>query len=277
MKFQMEFNFFMIFILNLFFLPNIYTIKSNSLNSINDDFINLKANNLYEQKELKITDYYFYQEIILVKDENYDITFERSFRNYDILLTILGNSLSDFEIKAYYNGWPAGETTLKIKKYFYNGYAIILKNTIDCKKLRLQLSLSKIEKESINIRARPINKKNQFVIQNNHTDIILGEETIQEECFKLYIPKEEDNDTDIDSNEEFFLEENLLALKFLTYTQNIVATLKEGVLNEDKIINIDKVWDTAIIEDYQYSEICFKLKDNSINYGSLSFEILKFS
>ena len=277
MKFQMEFNFFMIFILNLFFLPNIYTIKSNSLNSINDDFINLKANNLYEQKELKITDYYFYQEIILVKDENYDITFERSFRNYDILLTILGNSLSDFEIKAYYNGWPAGETTLKIKKYFYNGYAIILKNTINCKNLRLQLSLSKIEKESINIRARPINKKNQFVIQNNHTDIILGEETIQEECFKLYIPKEEDNDTDIDSNEEFFLEENLLALKFLTYTQNIVATLKEGVLNEDKIINIDKVWDTAIIEDYQYSEICFKLKDNSINYGSLSFEILNFS
>ena len=259
MKIQKK-NYLIIFVIFLSLLSCILGIKSNSLNVTNDKQITFRAFNSNDDFELTINSINFVNEIILDRSKKFNIYIKKDLiKSGNFLLTILGNSLTNFEISSFNGDFQ--EIDLPISKYFYNGYAIIINE--ECFKkiseIRLELHLLQLDIELIYIKARQISKRSQIVTSNNHIDVVLVKSILREECFSIKTNKE---------NEYVF--------KFLTYTKNIKAIFQKDIVNSE-LFEINKESMTYNIKGNQYNEICFSLNENSEVSGSLSFEMLNLS
>ena len=222
-----------------------------------------KNNQLYQSSRLTVTDNYS-KEIVLNKDGISLILkysdFKRSIKKNKYILTIFGNSLTNFDITSY-DDETDEQIFLPIKKYLYNGYILIIDSDMFSYEddIRLELNLhEQFMKELIYIGTRRINNNRMQIEENDHHDVILNE-NIEEDCFKL----------------DHLSNKNRYSLEFLTYTKNIWASLYYDYnYKEKKIININDESMTFIIEPYfNYDEICFTLDKNE-KEGSLSFELI---
>ena len=231
------------------------------------DFPELNKDNKYplraSQDEITIKSNKFYDEIVLEKKKKFTIHFDEDSIEANALLTILGNSLANFEIIAYnYENRRQVKVELPIEKYFYNGYGLIIDEKILDKynNLRLELELLEYDSELIYIRTRPIKKKAQSISPNDHIDIILKQKDFDKECFTIF-----------NLNEL-----NIYVLKFLTYTQHIKVLLQNGTIDEE--FEINKEYMTYIIKNKEYDKICFELNgNNETNKASISIELLNLN
>ena len=262
MKINLQLNYIIIYFYFITIIPNILGIKTNILNS-------LKASG----NELTIKGENFYDEIIIEQKRKINLYFDEDSFDMDdeYLLTILGNSIINFDVLPYNNDKDENPKVinLSIKKYFYNGYAIILNENIfdKYKHLRLELNLLESESELIYLRLRPILKKKKTISPNNHIDIILEKDDYEEECFFIN-----------DSDDIDYFDTNLsvvFLLKFLSYTKNMKAKLESYKGKTE--IEINKESMTYSIKQNEYNRICFYLNGNNEIRGGLSIEFLNLN
>ena len=234
----------------LLVFQNIFAIKKNSYSKkakFSIDNSNSKRNSiLFSPKELTIKGNEFDEELILTRKDVYNLYIdEDSIDDDDIILTILGNSITNFKI-----------TPIIINRKMLNSFD----------SLRIQLKLIQSDTELIFIKTRKINKKGQSIYPNGQIDIILKKNGFDEECFSIYESK---NDDDYDSYNIIY------SMKFLTYTKNIKSILKRSFRN--KYIENNKESMNLIIKNGEYNEICFNLNGYNEKVGSISFEMLNLN
>jgi hypothetical protein len=253
-------------LLCLLLIQNITAVKRTSdINKESDKTIITKNRKLAQiQHIIEIDSINYYKEIRINKNDDYIITFTeniiKEYSDNNILLTVLGNSITNFEITS--NDFPLDDLFIK-QFYFFNGYAFILNERIIDAKLQLQLKLNKFDTELIHIRTRPLNSDNQTIRYKELVEIILEKNDFEEECF-LFDSNHDDNSTN-----------DVYALQFLSYTKNIKGILKNGIEKEE--IEINKESMTYVIKQIEYDEICFKLNKNNGEKGSLSFGLLNLN
>ena len=267
-----SFNSIILILTFLLLIQNIFGDNRNLVIDKTSDYIkkDSKSSILYEQSEIKIDKSDFSDDIILNRNDVYIISFQKDKIKENVLLTLLGNSITNFKVTASdYNfdfeyDYP-NEIDFPIQKYFYNGYAVIINQKIlnEFNNLKLKLQLVQYDSELIYVRTRQINKKGQTINSNDHIDVVLVNGKNEKECFSI---------ASSDKN----IENNTYALKFLTYTKNILGILKNKEENEKKEIEINKESMTHIIKQHEYNKICFEL-NNGEKKGSLSFELLNLN
>ena len=250
----------------------IFTIKKNSYNKkakFSIDNNNSKRNNiLFSPTKLTIKGTQFYKELILTRKDVCNLYIDKDSIDDDIILTILGNSITNFVITPLDKESYLSEDVFPLKKYFYNGYGIILNRKIlnPFDSLRIELKLNQSDTELIFIKTRKINKNDQSIYPNEQIDIILKKNGFNEECFSIYESK---NDDDYDSKNIIY------NMKFLTYTKNIKSDLKRS--SRKKYIENNKESMNLIIKNGEYNEICFNLNGDNEKVGSISFELLNLN
>ena len=253
MKFKNERKYIWIIFVFVSLISNFFGLKIKeqfNSQSKNED----NNNRLYQPLELTLKNDY-YKELVLNKTEIRLVLKKSNFdERYKYILTVFGNSLTNFDINSYSRD-TYEEISLPIKKLFYNGYALIFDRTIfnDEKNIVLELKIhEQFKEELIYLRTRSLNRKINLK-QNVHYDIILNKD-FKEDCFNLDI-------------------ESILYFKFLTYTKNIKASFSNFWKEYEYKIKIN---DDSIIfsnKKYQYDEVCFSLDNDEIE-GSLSVEML---
>ena len=237
----------------------IFGKKTYFSNLNKENKIPLKAS----KNEITIKGNKFYEQIVLEKKNTFTIHFDEDSIEPDVILTILGNSLINFEIIPYnIQNNRQVKIDLPIQKYFHNGYGLIIDEKIlkNYNNLRLELKLLQYDSELIYIRTRPIKSNKQNISPNDHIDIILKQKDFDKECFSIYQTREE----------------SIYSFKFLTYTKHIKALLQNEERDEE--FEINKEYMTYIIKDNQYDKICFELNgNNETNKAGLSIELLNLN
>ena len=258
MKFKKERKYIWFIFAFISLISSFYGLKINekyNSQSKKEDNNNL----LYQSSKLTVTNNYF-KEVVLKKTEislilKYLDFVKKSKDKTKYILTVFGNSLTNFDITAY-DERTDEQIILPIKKLFYNGYALIIDRNIfpNENNIRLELNLQEqFMAELIYIRTRKFKDDNFYIQDNVHYDIILNED-IKEECFNL----------DLSYGKKRY------SLELLTYTKNIKVSLWNNKKDE---ININDESMTLIINN-MYDEICFKLDNDNEIEGSISFEII---
>lgn len=214
-------------------------------------------NLLLQSLELTLSNDY-YKEVVLNKTDISLILKRSNFvkrNNYKYILTILGNSLTNFDIISYSQD-SYDEISLPIEKIFFNGYGLIFDRDTFNKERNIILELKlheQFKSELIYVRVRTIDS--QLTLKKDyHYDIILNKD-FNEDCFYL---KSKDN----------------VYFKFFTYTKNIKAIFYDGWNEYEHKINDDSsIFIIKKFED-EYEEVCFKLDGRNEIEGSVSVEML---
>ena len=195
-----------------------------------DKIITTKNRQLSEDPHvIEIDSINYYTEITINRDDEYIISLNENiiqdFFENNILLTILGSSMTNFELSPI----DSLEDIKPINKYFHNGYALIFNERLLYLRLKLQLKLINCDSELIHIRTRPLNKNSQIIRYNHHIDLFFEKNLFEEECFLFD-----------SSNDDYYadLRGNVYDLQFLSYTKNIKCILKNE--NEKQEIEINK-------------------------------------
>ena len=252
-------------LINFIFLTNFTIIFGYQKNPFKDK--SQKDGNFFAKNDINIKGNSYDREIEIEKNMKFNLYFDKDdpIEN-NIILTVLGNSLINFDLKVYDDD-DNYLSEMSNQKYFYNGYGVFVNGTTFDKynniRLELQLNqLNQLNEELIYIKSRKINKRNQYIGENDHIDIILDKNIVNEECFSIH------------KSENMLMTYNKYALNFLTYTKNIKTILYNSFDRKEIEININKESMTYIIKDNEYNEICFNLNGKNETKGSLSIELL---
>ena len=253
MKFKKERKYLWFIFVFLSLISTFLGIKINE--QFNFQAIKEDNNNLLFQFPKLAAGNEYYKELVLNKTGISLILKYSNFKRNKYILTIFGNSLTNFDITAY-DERTYEQIDLPIKKLFYNGYAIIIDRNIFPKENNIRLELNLQEQfiaELIYIRMRRFKDYNFYIKENIHYDIILNED-IEEDCFYF----------DLRYNKHRY------SFEFLTYTKNIKVSLWKNNKYDEIKINDESM---ALVIENKYDEICFNLDNNEIE-GSISLEII---
>ena len=257
----------------------IFVLKSRDLPKNNKLYIKISIDETGTKEEdidFESKDYHFlieYQlndyDFIHINDDdekrysvNKEISYvqnnELLYNEKKIVITFLGSGIDSFKVEYAFDESDKYEP---LEKNFFNGYGLIIDNTIltiNEERIKFKITIT-AEYEMVHIETRiyssgpiTINKYDSFdiIIYKNKPDT-------KSQCFKLA-------DSVIDASKKY-------TLNYISYTKNIVAKYSN---NKNIPINQESMFE----EINGFNSVCFELSDsNQKDFGTLSLELMDIS